>query len=99
MGWNVGKYRSLTFFRGRTRFPLFLTLLLSFDTSYGRTTVLKQIPQNNSSKEFVLRSSCRVSPLLRGVPLFLFNYYTPMLVRLCYVGLYRWTSLTFLHSF
>jgi len=33
---------------------------------------------NNSSKDFVLSSSCRVSPLLRSVPIILFNGYTPL---------------------
>ena len=34
MGGNVGKCRSLTSIRGRTRFPLLLMLLLSLNTNY-----------------------------------------------------------------
>jgi len=36
------EYRSLTSFRGRTRFSLFLMLPLSFNTNFDVVTVLKQ---------------------------------------------------------
>src|SRR6218665_3798420 len=42
MGGNVGECRSHTSFRGRTHFPLFLMLTLSFNTNNDGKTVLKQ---------------------------------------------------------
>jgi len=39
---NVGERRSLTSFRGRTRFSLFLMLALSFNTSYDGIMMVLQ---------------------------------------------------------
>src|SRR6218665_2635537 len=58
MGGNAGECRSLTSVRGRTCFPLILMLPLSFNTNYEGITV--GLSCNNSSKDLVLRSSCRV---------------------------------------
>ena len=58
-------------------------LPLSFITNYDGITVLKRSANRAiiSTKDFVLRSSSRVSTLLRRVPLSFFIDYYPLLVR------------------
>ena len=83
MGRNIGEYRSLTSFCVGPRLPhSFFKFPLNCNTNYdGISFKTKCKSCNNSSKEFVLRSSCRVSPLVRNVILLIFNDYTPLLVR------------------
>src|SRR6218665_510511 len=71
------------FFLRRTAFTtFFFKFPLNCNTNYDGTSFKTKCKScNNSSKEFILRSSYRVSPLLRNVILLIFNDYTPLLVR------------------
>jgi len=53
MGGNAGECRSLTSFRGRTRFPLVLKLLLSFNINYDGITVLMLPLSFNIKYDFI----------------------------------------------
>src|SRR6218665_1580609 len=85
-GRNAGVCRSLISFRGRTRFPLFLMLSLSFKSNYDGITVLKQSANRALilEKDLVLRSSCRVPNFLKAKPSYCSELYS---IHPCYMVL------------
>ena len=61
MGVSVGECRSPTYFRGRTLFPLFVMLPLSFNSNYDDITVLKQ----SANRAIILAKILSYSPRAR----------------------------------